>query len=230
MSVEGEPQEKPGFVARPPVYLVFEGVDGSGKSTLAKAVVERVAWQKRPALFAFPSSSGEVGKLVRRAFAGEVKLGDGHPGPAPYTRDRVLGYLMLADGLDREHEIRKCLAARTSVICDRHPLSSGWVYQSECWRTDVLTSIQQRWQFVPPHATIVLDVPAEVAVERMRKRGVERNPIYEAGGVELFELRRRRYAAYAAMHDNVAILDGTKTTDELVEHLTEQLKRWEVVP
>lgn len=230
MSIEGEPQEKSETSARPPIYLVFEGVDGAGKSTLAKAVAEKIPWPKKPAFFAFPSHSGEVGKLIRRSFSGEVRFGDDHPGPAPYTRDRVLGYLMIADGLDREHEIRKCLARRTSVVCDRHPVVSSWVYQAECWRVDVLTAVVQRWQFQPPHATIILDVPAEVAVERMKKRGIENNPIYEQGGVERFELRRRRYAAYAAMHENVAILDGTKTTDELLEHLTEQLKRWEVIP
>lgn len=218
-----------GIVSRAPVYLVFEGVDGSGKSTLAKAVCEQIAFQKKPAFFAFPSSSGEVGKLIRRAFSGDVVLGDGQPGGAPNTRDRVLGYLMVADGLEREHEIRRCIARRTSVVCDRHPIVSGWVYQRSCWPVDTILAIQQRWQFHPPHATFVLDLPAEVAIERMKKRG-PLNPIYERDGVDHVNTMRERYVAYTAMHDNTRILDGTKTTDQLVDHVREQLRRWEVVP
>lgn len=136
---------------------------------------------------------------------------------------------MVADGLDREHEIRSCIARRTSVICARHPLVSGWVYQRECWMPDAILAVQQRWQFHPAHATFILDVPEEVALERMKKRGAL-NPIYEKDDKVRAGRMRERYIAYSAMHDNCAVLNGMRTTEELVEHVRQQLQKWEVVP
>jgi len=207
---------------QPGRLIVFEGMDGTGKTTLSKTMVERYSpSRKPPVLMVYPSHDGEVGKLIRRVFSGEARLGNGaHP-----DQDRVLGYLMVADGLDREHLVRDHLATDTTVICDRHPTVSGWIYQRECWTIDRILAVQQRDQFVQPTVTFIVDVPPDVAMERMRQRGGSRNPIYEKDGFGYVSRLRSRYLAFAAMHDNVLVLDGTKPIDELVDLVHSHLKQ-----
>lgn len=206
--------------------IVFEGMDGSGKSTLSKNVVEQLRWVGERKHFAFPSKDGEVGKLIRKSFTREVTLGDGL---LDGTQDRVLGYLMAADGVDREHLVLGHIADGTSVVCDRHPTVSGWVYQRGCMTTDELLAIQQRQWFRRPDITFVLDVPATTAAVRIDVRNEAKNPIFERSDRAYIEKLRQRYMAYAAMHDDVVVLDGMLSPDELLKQTADHLRVWSLV-
>lgn len=217
--------EQSGLFDPRPVLVVFEGTDGSGKSTLSKVVAEQrlYRWARPPVHMAFPSKDGEVGKLIRRAFAREVVLGDGI---VDGTQDRVFGYLMVADLVDRSHLIRRHLTARTSVVCDRYATVSGWAYQLNCMSVDELLAVQQRARLVRPDVVFLLDVPPAVAVERMRQRGEIKNPIFERDGFAYVEGLRRRYLAYASLHDEVVVvLDGTRSVDDLHVEVLDHLSK-----
>jgi len=207
--------------------IIFEGMDGSGKSTLAQAVLscstEQGWWLKPPTSMAFPSHDGEVGKLIRRVFSGDVQVGGGIRSTAS-----VLGYLMVADAVDIEPMLLGHIADGTSVLCDRHATVSGWAYQRECWSTDQILAIQQREQFHRATVTFILDVPVVVAMERINLRG-SRNPIYEMEGIPYVSRLRARYVAYAAMHDDVVVLDGTRPIDQLIAQVHSHLKQRKVL-
>jgi dTMP kinase len=204
-----------------PAYLVFEGMDGSGKSTLSKAVTEQLPWRTTPLHLCFPSKDGAVGQLIRRAFVREVSFGSPD---YPMIAGHVFGYLMVADALDREPVVLDALRLeKRPVIADRHPTVSGWVYQRETMKLDTLIAMQQRQLFTVPIVTYVLDVPAEVAIERMQQRGEIRNSIFEQDGVAYVRRLRGRYLAYATMHPDVVVLDATKSIEELLAEVKEHL-------
>jgi dTMP kinase len=227
--MHGNSQTEPGNGFQDPTsrLIVFEGMDGSGKSTLSKAVAERLSWRRLPHHRAYPSKDGEVGKLIRRGFAREVKFGDDQDDG---SRDRVFGYLMIADGVDREYSLLGHLADRTTVICDRHPVVSGWVYQTTCMPVDELLAIQQREWFRAPDITFIIDVSVHTALERMHARLEANNPIFERNTEDYVDGLRIRYQAYAAMHSNdVIVLDGELSLDDLLEEVQSHLIPWEIV-
>ena len=201
-------------------------MDGAGKSTLSKLVVDKLAWEKPPQLMVYPSHDGPVGQLIRKVFSREVVFADACHG----TQDRVLGYLMTADGIDREDKLREHLANGTPVVCDRHTIVSAWAYQTECMSIDELMRMQNREQFMQPDVTFIVDVPAELAIERMRQRGEIRNPIYERDGIDYVDRLRRRYLAFAVMHPDVVVLDGQLSTDALLLIVDVQLRALGIIP
>lgn len=180
--------------------ITIEGPDFSGKTSLTKFLAEALG----AALLVFPTQDGEVGKLIRRAFASEIKL-------SPQT----LGYLMVADGLDQEARIKELLENQP-VVMDRHTTVSGWVYQTAVYSVDAVLAIQQRGQFRTPDVVFVLDVPEEVTLARMESRAAL-NPLYEKKDLAHLTTMRRRYLAYHFMHANTILLDGTKSVEELAE-------------
>lgn len=192
------------------LYVVFEGPDGSGKSTLSKsfaAAIQNLAQEGTVTHIAFPSHFGEVGKLIRRSFTKEVELSE-----------EVLGYLMIADGHDRcDKVIYPALERGDTVICDRHPLVSAWAYQAEVFTHDEIVALQQRHRFMEPDITFILDVPPDVAAERIKARHGLQNLIYEKDDDGYRFRLRHRYSGYAALNPNTVILDATESPDQLLQ-------------
>ena len=190
--------------------VLFEGMDGAGKSTLVKAVqaaYEAKAYGVR--VLPFPSHDGAVGNFIRsKIFTGEEVV-DG----------KAMAPLMLADAIDCEGMMIEARNECDVVLVDRHTIVSMWAYQLGHWPVAAVARLgDPAWFEVLPDVVFILDVPAEVAVERMRARGGEVNPLYEKG-TEYAELLRERYACWAGLHATnapVCILDGTKATSTLV--------------
>lgn len=189
--------------------VVFEGIDGSGKSTLSRAVRDALAlrdpWVHHQA---FPSHEGEIGKLVRKAFTGEVKI----------NLD-AMGHLMVADCIDFAPVIRKTVNEGITVLCDRYAAVSGWVYQTSEHAIDQVLAYQQRGVLIPmPDMTFILDIPEKVAEERRAQRNQEANPLYERDSqIDYYRTLRGRYLAYYYMHrTNTILLDATEPLTQLV--------------
>jgi len=191
------------------LYVVFEGPDGSGKSTLSQLFTDKlleIGGSGAAFLQTFPSKDGPVGQLIRRSFTREVELSE-----------ETLGYLMIADGHDRCDGLYKRLETGITVVCDRHPLVSAWAYQTEVFTMDELVAIQQRQRFVEPDVVFILDVPPEVAVERIKARHGLANLVFEKDDDGYRNRLRHRYSGYAALNDHSVVLDGTRPLDELLE-------------
>ena len=67
-----------------------------------------------------------------------------------------------------------------------------------------------------PDALFVIDVPAEVALERMRARDKYRDVVFERDDLKYVCSLRERYRSLAQRHGG-HVLDGTKPTAELVK-------------
>lgn len=192
-------------------YICLEGNDNSGKSTLADAIQARLG-DKEAVLNRFPSE-GYVGSLIREGLMGKKTL-----------REEAYLYLFAADGLNEEYWIQDHLVNDFHVICDRHPTLSGRVFQLEHHPNEhieaVYNSAAADGISMPDHL-FVLDVPAEVALERMKGRDKYEDVVFEKKDPQHIDKMRQRYLGIAERFSGT-VLDGTLPTEELVELVLNQ--------
>jgi dTMP kinase len=189
-------------------FAVFEGGDGSGTSTQLEILSRR--FQNVSALpqavFTFEPTDGAVGRLLRKALRGDVKL-CGETMARLFSADRAehlygaVGILML-------------LRQGNLVVCDRYTLSSR-VYQGlECG--DALPTALNK-DFPAPELLLFFDIDPKLALERLRSRG--QKDVYENAG---FQRRvRERYLALLdscrAEGSRVTVIDAAAPADRVAE-------------
>lgn len=196
-----------------PHFLAFEGPDGGGKTTLLQAVLGALkangVAEEKISTCNFPSTLTAPGQLIRKVFRGDEKMSP-----------RGMAYLLLADLVERDPEIRRDVSHGKYILCDRHPLVSGFVYQGEVYTQDAISAMQYRSQFYVPDLTFILDIPPEVMEERINQRAIQRNEMYEQKDRGYQQRLRARYVGYAYTHfHNTVLLDGTKPIATLVDQV-----------
>ena len=196
-------------------FVVLEGIDGSGTTTQVARLADRLRVARVSVRATREPSDGPVGTLVRQVLTGRIIVPGGRaPGWA------TMALLFAADRMDHvESEIEPFLAAGGVVVSDRYDASS-LAYQSvssgrggestvEWIRT--LNKNARR-----PDLTVVLDVPAEVAVTRREARG-DAAQLYEQN-----ELQRALCVFYKDLqrhipNDRVVVVDGSGTIEATAE-------------
>ncbi len=180
--------------------IVLEGIDGAGTTTqamrLGRHFGERVYVTREP-------SDGPSGTLIRQILRGEHQ---------PFDH-AALALLFAADRVDHlKREIEPYLNKGVNVVSDRYVISS-LVYQSLFVEGEFVRTIN-RWAR-PADLTMLLAVPVQIALDRRQTRGMPD---------ELFDPidhQRRVAAEYGheaerlAQRENVRVLDGTRTPDEV---------------
>lgn len=138
-------------------YIAFEGIDGSGTSTQTAAVAEALRAEGRQVLTTHEPSNLPTGKLIREALASED------------VPDEALALLFAADRLHHfQRVVRPALMSGHIVLSDRCVLSS-FVYQQPVDTFGWVPIINKHAVF--PSLVFFLDVPVEVAWERVSRRG-----------------------------------------------------------
>jgi len=190
------------------MYIVFEGIDGSGKSTLALRFTQELDRRGlRTRLIAFPGRDSAAGRLIRDIFEGKETLDS-----------EAMMWLFVAEGKDIEPQIRRHIAAGDWVVCDRHTMVSGLVYQGEVHGPAHVEAVTQPAHFVTPDRIYILDVPTQVALDRRNVRGEARNTLYEPEKIDRLEAMRTTYLALAedvpGAFASAKVLDGTAGTEK----------------
>ena len=198
-------------------FIVLEGVDGAGTTTQTSLLAARIRKSGAQVRTTREPSDGPVGATIRQILAGRI-VGAGGRAPGWAT----MALLFAADRMDHvEAEIEPFLATGGIVVSDRYDASS-LAYQSvssgrggpntvEWIRT--LNKNARR-----PDLTIVLDVPAEVAVTRREARG-DAAQLYEQN-----ELQRALCVFYKDLqrhipNDRVVVIDAQPSVDEVHERV-----------
>jgi len=158
--------------------IVFEGVDGSGKSTQFKMICDRlqaeqVSFQK----IAFPQYAEPSSALIKMYLSGEFGKNpedvNVYAASAFYAVDRFSSFVKIW---------REYYVAGGLILSDRYTTSNAihqgsklpenkraeyfkWLYEFEF----------ELMKLPSPDTVIYLDVPADTAIERMRKREAETN-------------------------------------------------------
>jgi len=189
--------------------VVLEGIDGSGTTTQCAALARALGARGHATHVTREPSVGPIGTLVRASL--------GPSGP-----DLTAGARALLFAADRLHhvaqEIAPALGRGANVLCDRYLLSS-WAYQSlDC----DLAWVRQINALAPwPDLTILLRVPAEIALERVRARARATGaPTERYDDAATQRALAERYDTLAAEGlPNLAVVDGARAPDQVTEAL-----------
>lgn len=183
----------------PPRFIALEGIDGSGKTTLAEGL--KAAFPD--ALFVRCNRDSDAGRAARLLMQG------GYPEVAVQAA-------MIADKYVIDRQIREALKDNRLVVADRW-ISSALAYASEL--TEWLRYGSQ-W-LARPKLTMYLDVPVITALERLAKRGEQREP-YETS-----ERLLRAQALYEGMVQpkSWVRLDATQSAQSVLDQALVALKR-----
>lgn len=139
-------------------FIVLEGIDGSGTTTQAGRVAAALRERGRTVVETHEPGSGPIGVEIRKLLKPEASPPAG-----------LLPLLFAADRLEHlANVVKPALERGEVVICDRYTLSS-LVYQglehAPAWILEINTHA------ISPSLTFLLDLPAEVALERVNARG-----------------------------------------------------------
>lgn len=204
------------------VFVVLEGIDGAGTTTQADLYGKYLRQKKRLVHVTREPSGGPVGSLLRLVLSRRLTMPSG-------AHAETMALLFAADRLDHvETEVLPLLREGYVVISDRYDLSSI-LYQAvtagvePSAGSDVVAWIRTLNRYARrPDATVVVDVPPEVAESRRRARG---------GSAELFEeaeLQARLARAYFRAEDVVPgdrliHVDGTAPVESVHAAITSAL-------
>lgn len=147
------------------MFITFEGNDGSGKTTVSKAVYERLLEEGYDVIYTREPGGIGISEKIR-----DIILD-----PKNTMMDKKTEALLYAASR-RQHLVEKIIPALNEnkiVLCDRF-IGSSLAYQGyargigmkEVYEMN-LFAIEDNW----PDATIFLQVPLEIGLERVGTRG-----------------------------------------------------------
>jgi len=183
------------------LLIALEGIDGAGISTQTRMLVDRLRREGFRAELTKEPTDGPVGRLIKSVLSGEVR-----------AHHRVLALLFAADRLMHLEEIYSRVRRGVVVVSDRYLLSS-LAYQGLYMPDEWVRTINR---YAPPaDLTVIVDVPAEVALERISRRGKARE-LFEDKVV--LEAIRERFLKLGAEFGAV-VVDGDRPPERVHEDI-----------
>ncbi len=132
-------------------------------------------------------------------------------------------WLFVAEAKDMEPQIRRHLAENEWVVCDRHTMVSGLVYQAEVHGAPLVDAVTAPAHLTAPNRIYILDVPPEVSIARRAQRGETPNALYESEKIDRLTMMRERYRAMVERYPTARIIDGTQTTAAMLKWIWNDL-------
>lgn len=204
-------------------FITFEGGEGCGKSTQVKRLEAFLRGEGYEVLLTREPGGTRLAELVRSL------LKDEHEDP-PCDRSELLLFLAARAQLVR-NVIRPALERGVWVVSDRFS-DSTFAYQGygRGLPLEFLTIANDfACEGLQSDLTILLDVPPEVACERMRRREAVTNTAADrielAGDAFHARLREGFHSLAAANPERIAVVDASGSPDEVWSEVCSQLKR-----
>lgn len=192
------------------LLISFEGVDGCGKSTQLVALADRLTAIGIEPLRVREPGGTALGERVR-----ELLLDPATGDIAPATE--ALLYAASRAELVAS-TIEPALAAGRVVLMDRY-VDSSLAYQGAGRGLGIDRVLEANLLATGgrlPHATIVVDVPAHVAQERLRAGGAAPDRL-EAAGAEFFARVHEAYDVLVQRFpDRLHVVDGTQSVERVM--------------
>ena len=195
--------------------ISFEGSEGSGKSTQIARLAEHLQKLGREVVATREPGGTEIGEQIRNI------LIHNHRGDEMCTETELLLCTAARAQLVRE-VIAPALLRGAVVLSDRF-LDSSTVYQGVA-RNLAPDPVNQINRFavgnVMPHLTVVLDVPTEVSLQRVRQRASDLPDRMERENIEFYHKVREGYLLLARQWpERVVVIDGTQSANALEEQI-----------
>ncbi|QUV85747.1 dTMP kinase [Chloracidobacterium sp. E] len=191
------------------MFISFEGIDGCGKTTQAKRLVGALRRAAVPVIHTYEPGGTRLGRHLRQVLLDTRET-------APTIRAEIL--LFAADRAEHvETVIRPALTAGQMVVCDRFADSTRAYqgYGRQISAEVIEQSLQLATQGLEPDLTFLLDLPVEMAVQRLRQRG---SPVhrFEAAGLEFHHRVRAGFLALAEQYPTrIRVIDATRSPNDV---------------
>jgi dTMP kinase len=187
--------------------ISFEGSEGSGKSTQIARLADRLQKSGREVVATREPGGTEIGEQIRNIIVHNSK-GD------EMTPETELLLFTAARAQVVREVIAPALKRGAVVLSDRF-LDSSTVYQGIA-RNLAPGPVAEINRFavghVMPDLTIVIDVPTEVSLQRVRQRASDLPDRMERENITFYRKVREGYLLLAKeWPDRVVVLDGTLT-------------------
>lgn len=206
-------------------FIVLEGIDGSGTTTQRELLGNYLRSVGREVLVTFEPTEHETGRLIRK------RLGEDEN---PRERGEDYAEMFVADRkCHLEQDIIPALERGMDVVCDRYKYSTlayQWTQGVDLGKLKEMNEICR-----VPDIVFLVDVPVEVALERIRKRAAEGGRDEE--GREVFE-RKKDFledlrANYLALSSELPeeegkrmyVIDGNKPEGEVLQEIIGYLRK-----
>jgi dTMP kinase len=190
------------------LFITFEGIDGCGKSAQVKMLnnyVSQLSKYNHVLNTRQPYKNQDIRKILQED-------------SDPYSQGRKLAEMFVADRKKHVFEmIMPILDVGGHVISDRYDLSTLAYQQTQGVSLQEL--IEMHSGIIMPDLTFIVDVPAEVAIERMKKdtkRNVEQK--FEKQ-IEFIKKLRQNYLDLQKQLPgrNIVIIDANPSIEEIFE-------------
>lgn len=188
------------------MFITFEGIDGVGKSTQLDLLEKYLIEQGHQVLRTLEPGGTELGQEIRHLLLhrkGDVS-----------ARSEALLY-----AADRAHhvatKIRPALAAGRIVLSDRY-FDSSVAYQGaarELNVDDVRDISLWAVDNLIPTLTVLLDLPADLAIARRGNKGTEPDRL-ESEQLEFFERAREQYLNMVT-EPRFLVIDATNSVEDI---------------
>src|SRR3954469_5555374 len=191
--------------------ISFEGSEGSGKSTQIARLAAHFQKANRDVITTREPGGTEIGEQIRNIIVHNSK------GDEMCAETELLLFTAARAQLVRE-VIAPALMRGAIVLSDRF-LDSSTVYQG-IGRNLAADPVAQINRFavgnVMPDLTIVIDVPEEVSLARLKQRASDLPDRMERENIEFYTKVREGYLVLAkSVPERFIVVDGTKTADAI---------------
>jgi dTMP kinase len=201
-------------------FVTMEGIEGVGKSTQVARLSEALTTLGVAHVVSREPGGTPLAESIRDVVltAREERL--------PPTAELLL--MFAARAVHLANHVEPNLRAGRWVICDRFT-DATYAYQGggRQLRMNTIGELESMVQgTLRPHLTLLLDAPVEHALARARRRNAgSPEDRFERERNEFFERVRSVYRARAAAEpDRIAVIDATRSVDEVGARILEQLK------
>jgi dTMP kinase len=195
--------------------ISFEGSEGSGKSTQIARLAEHFQKTDREVITTREPGGTEIGEQIRNIIVHNSK------GDEMCAETELLLFAAARAQVVRE-VIAPALTRGAIVLSDRF-LDSSTVYQGIA-RNLAADPVAQINRFavgnVMPDLTVVMDVPTEVSLARLRQRASDLPDRMERENVDFYKKVRDGYLVLAkGMPERIIVIDGTKSEDAIAKKI-----------
>jgi dTMP kinase len=200
--------------------ISFEGSEGSGKSTQIACLAAHFQKTHREVLTTREPGGTEIGEQIRNIIVHNSK------GDEMCAETELLLFTAARAQLVRE-VIAPAMMRGAIVLSDRF-LDSSTVYQGIA-RNLAADPVAQINHFavgnVMPDLTIVIDVPTEVSLARLKQRASDLPDRMERENIDFYTKVREGYLVLAkSMPERFIVVDGTKTADVIEKKIWAEVK------
>lgn len=202
-----------------PRLVTLEGGEGAGKSTVLSALGEFLMARGEDVLCTREPGGTPLAEQIR----GLLLATDGRDAPSPDT-ELLLMFASRAQHV--QQAIAPALQRGAWVISDRFT-DASYAYQGGARGGDTtfIAQLEQRVVGIEPGLTLLLDVPAELGMDRARGRG-EADRI-ESEDVAFFERVRACYLARAdAAPGRFHVVDASQPLETVASLALQHLQRY----